>query len=835
MPGTSAVAYPTDLAIDVVLRDGATLHVRPVKPDDAAAVLSLFQRMSEQSLYYRFMEIPRLDLARAIAIATIDYDHEFVLVAEHGDLLAGIAGYYRDPNRPERAEVAFALAESSQGRGLGTRLLERLAEIARERRVRAFDAYVMGGNRRMLEVFQQSGFGVTHTVEEGVFHMTLDLDQTEAFAEAAAQRARVAAAASMRPFFEPRVVAVFGVSECGGMDSEILRNLKQTGYTGALVAVHSQLDRIGDCPAYRSVREIPLDVDLAVIVAPAPDVAPIVDDCIGKGVKALVVISAGFGESGEAGRALETALVEKIRAAGIRLVGPNCMGILNTDPAHRLNATFSPVYPSEGNIAFSTQSGALGLAILDYVTRLNLGISSFASIGNKADVSGNDLIQYWADDSRTKVILLYLESFGNPCKFADIARRVGRKKPIVVVKAGRSPAGARAASFHTGARATSDALVDTLLRQARVIRTQTLEEMFDVASVLSTQPLPAGRRVAIVTNAGGPGILAADACEANGLELPALTEDTQATLRALLPQAASVTNPVDMSASAAAEEYRIVIETVAADPNVDSVIAIFPPPLMTPAHEVAAAIKAGAATTSKTMLATFLGAPGTQPNLAPVPSLAFPESAAAALAHATRYGEWLRRPVPLAPAPRLSDRSLDRAQEIVLAALSAGRGWLSRTQCEDLLGAVGVNVAPVGTTPLTVQPILAGGVEMVVGGINDPAFGPMVVCGTGGIFVELFADVAFRMCPLSEAGAGELIQDVRGKVLLRGFRGTPALDEGALRRMLVAVSQLLDACPEIHEMNLNPVMVLASGAVAVDARITIGPKAAPARGRRIAY
>jgi len=620
----------------------------------------------------------------------------------------------------------------------------------------------------------------------------------------------------------------------------------------------------------------------------------VVDDCIAKGVKALVVISAGFGETGGEGRALETNLVDKIRAAGIRLIGPNCMGILNTDPAYRLNATFSPVYPPEGGIAFSTQSGALGLAILDYVKRLNLGISSFASIGNKADVSGNDLIQYWAEDPRTKVILLYLESFGNPRQFAAIARRVGRSKPIVAVKAGRSQAGARAASSHTGARASSDVLVDTLLRESGVIRTHTLEEMFDVASLLSSQPVPAGRRVAIVTNAGGPAILAADACAANGLELVSLGAATQKQLRWFLPSSASVANPVDMIASATADDYRRAVEVVAADPNVDSVLAIFIPPLVTEPRDVASAIKAGAATTSKTVLATFIGAPAAAPDLAPVPTFAFPESAAVALARVTQYGEWLRRPEQ--SAGRMPDAARRLAQTIVSSALTTGGGWLSPAESERLLRAAGVCVAesrsarsveeavaaaasleyPVvlkasGPTLLhktengavklaleserdvrlayanlesrlgerlesvIVQPMLPDGVEMVVGGLNDPSFGPLVMCGTGGIYVDLIADTAFRLCPLSEEGARDLIERVKGKALLRGFRGSSPVDEPAFRRVLVGVSQLLDACPEIHEMDLNPVIVSASGAVAVDVRIRIGPREDAPRGRRITY
>jgi acyl-CoA synthetase (NDP forming) len=611
-------------------------------------------------------------------------------------------------------------------------------------------------------------------------------------------------------------------------------------------------------------------------------------------VKAVVVISAGFAETGGPGTILESALVEKIRGAGIRMIGPNCMGIINTDPAVQLNATFSPIYPPAGCVAFSTQSGALGLAILEYVKRLDLGISSFASIGNKADVSSNDLIQFWAADERTDVILLYLESFGNPRKFAQIARRVGLGKPIVAVKAGRSTAGARAASSHTGARATSDALTDTLLRQSGVIRTNTLEEMFDVAALLASQPIPAGHRVAIVTNAGGPGILAADACEANGLQVTALAPETMEKLRAFLPPSASVANPVDMIASASAGDYRRAVEIVLGDPNVDSLLTIFIPPIVTAALDVADAIRSASADCRKPVLATFMGVPGGLA-MAPIPTYIFPESAAVALARVTRYGEWLQK--PHAEPPRLDMFNRDEARRIVAGALGAGGGWMEPAAAQALLEACGVSFArartagtadaalqaagelgyPVvlkalGSTLLhktdvggvklglggaravreaftslhtslgerlegvLVQRMLPAGVEMVVGGINDPALGPVIMGGTGGVLVELFADTVFRMCPLTEADAQEMIGEMKGRALLRGYRGAAPADEGAFRRVLMAISQLLDACPEIQEMDINPIIVAADGATAVDVRIRIGIPAAPSpQARRISY
>jgi acetyl coenzyme A synthetase (ADP forming)-like protein len=894
-----AIAMPVALArgdadADIILRDGSTLRLREVREADADAVVTLFAGLSAQSLYYRFMTTHRVDLAEARRIVSPDPDN-LLIVADRGGTLCGIAGYYRAAASSGHAEVAFAVADALQGHGLGTRMLERLAEIGRARGVRAFDAYVLGDNLAMMDVFLQSGFTLTQALDQGVFHIALDLEPTAQFETASGRRAQLAAAASLRPFFEPRCIAVVGANaERGRIGSEIFHNLRASGFTGTLVPVHPRAGEVDGLRAYPNVRDVPFDVDLAIIVVPAARVSGVVDDCVAKGVRAVVVISAGFGEIGEAGRALQEELLEKIRAAGVRMIGPNCMGILNTDPAYAVNATFSPVYPPPGRIAFSTQSGALGLAILDYVKRLNIGISSFASIGNKTDVSGNDLLQYWAEDPRTDVILLYLESFGNPRKFAEIARRVARTKPIVAVKAGRSGAGARAASSHTGARASSEALVEMMLREAGVIRTRTLEELFDVAAVLAHQPIPGGRRVAIVTNAGGPAILAADACEANGLTVPVLDEATQKQLRALLPPTASVGNPVDMIASATPEQYERALSVVAADPAVDSIIAIFIPPLVTEPDAVAAAIGRAASRMSKPIIASFLGTQGVRPNLAPVPSFAFPEAAATALAHVSRYGEWLRRPaVTPEPMPEEIRVKVRAAVEDVLA---KGEGWVSPYECEAILGAAGLPVLPsrsvrtadeavaaateiglpvvlkaigkhilhksdVGGVRLAlasepavrdafqalsatlgdtlesvlVQPMITGGIEMAVGGVNDPAFGPVVMCGTGGVLIDLLDDTAFAMCPLSESGARALMARVKGGARLKGFRGAPPADEDALRRLLVRASQVLHLCPEIREMDLNPVMVLPKGAIVADVRLLLGAPRPAAPGRRIRH
>jgi acetate---CoA ligase (ADP-forming) len=880
---------------DVVLRDGSTVTLRTAVEADVAVVQQFFEHLSPQSLYQRFHSVPRLDLSRIRALVDEGSD-ALVLIAIHTGRVVAMAGYYPRRRHPGRAEVAFAIADELQGRGLGTRLLERLAESARERNVRWFEADVQSENRKMLDVFAESGFSLTQNVEAGVTHVVLSLEPSVLYVDKAAHRARVAATASMRAFFEPKSVTVIGASrERGKIGSEILSNLAEAGFTGSLSVVHPTATEIQGHRAYRTISDVGGPVDLAMVVVPAADVLDVVDDCIRKGVRGICVISAGFGESGPEGARREAELVEKIRSAGCRLIGPNCMGLLNTDGRIRLNATFSPVYPPAGNVAMSTQSGALGLAILDYARQLNIGISSFVSVGNKADVSGNDLIQYWAEDPHTSVILLYLESFGNPRKFSEIARRVSRSKPIVAVKSGRSSAGARAASSHTGALAASDIVVDALFRQAGVIRTNTLQELFDVAALLSHQPLPSGRRVAIVTNAGGPGILAADACEANRLVLATLSDATRSELRSFLPFSATVNNPVDMLASAPPEHYGRTLEAVLRDPGVDSVLTIFIPPLVTEAEPVASAIHAAASNAKgKPILAVMMRSKGGPTSLVNVPSYAFPESAAIALSRVTAYGEWRRKPAGV--VPEFPDVRADVARSVVDSALSRGDAWLTTDEISTLLAAAGIHQAAsrfcktpedvvrsataigfpvalkaVGPTLLhkterravvldlgseeevrqavidltarlgseingyLVQQMVTGGIEMLVGAVDDALFGPVIVCGSGGVLAELLADSSSRLHPLTATDAAEMIEALRGAKLLRGYRGAAPADAAALQSVILRVSTLLSICPEIRELDLNPVKVLASGACAVDARVKVASPTSRPQTRRVVY
>ncbi|HEV7240718.1 MAG TPA: GNAT family N-acetyltransferase [Thermoanaerobaculia bacterium] len=889
-------AYPAHLETDVVLRTGRTLHIRPVRHEDGAAMRAFFAGLSSDALHSRFFHMVSVDAALASAPIDVDYDNVVGLAGEVGGEIVGVAHAFRSPQHGESAEVAFTIADRHSGAGVATHLLERLAEIARAKAVKRFEADVLAANQPMLDVFRSSGFDLKVGSREGVVHVSLSLEQTEHFVDRAAGRAQAAASASMRPIFAPRSIVVIGASRRrGNLGAEVLHNLVAGGFRGALYAVNPNAQEIEGVPCCASVRDLDAPIDLAIVAVPAIHVEGVIDDCIAKGVSASVVISAGFGETGTLGREMEHRLVEKVRGAGMRMVGPNCMGVINTDPAVQMQATFVAADPLRGNIAMSSQSGALGLAVLDYARGLDVGFSSFISVGNKADVSGNDLIQYWADDPATDVILLYLESFGNPRKFAEIARRVSRRKPIVAVKAGRSAAGARAAQSHTGALASSDAIVGDLFRQAGIIRAGTLEEMFDVAALLSQQPLPAGRRVGIVTNAGGAGILAADACEANSLELPMPSPELVEKLRAFLPAAASFGNPVDMIASASAEQYRRAIRAMLDDGSFDTVLAIYIPVLPADAAAVANAIRECAAEANgKTMLATFMGSHGAPQALAPVPSFAFPERAVAALARAITYAEWCRGPAGTVPS--FSDIAEDRARSVVDRKLAAGGGWLDPLDVAELLAAININVPPaeqvasaddaieaairigcpvvlkaLGPTLLhkteaggvvlnltsedavrqayldlhrrlgeamtgaLVQQMIEGGVEAMIGATEQPTFGHVLAYGAGGTLVELLGDVAFRLQPLTDTDADAMVEEVRFTKLLRGFRGSDPADIAAVKDALLRLSTLLTLCPEIREIDINPLKVHEHGVVALDARVRVEAIVPVPASRRITY
>lgn len=892
------VGYPSHLISDVVLRDGSTVRIRPVRRSDAIRVEDYLIALSPETRRLRFWS-QAIDVRTLAAnIVDVDYrDHMTLIALTGGDdgTMIGGAQYVRIDGG--RAEFSVSVADAYQGRGIGSILIGQTAQAAAAQDITTFVAEVLPENHAMVNVFRASGFPVSIRATPGSLEVEFPISLTEEAAERFDRRDTQSAVNAVRTFLSPASVAVVGASrDSSSIGGQLFRNLLMSEFHGAVYPVNPKATVVQGVPAYGSILDVPGDVELAFITVPGPLVATVADECGRKGVRALVVISAGFGETGGEGPKRQEELLEVCRAHGMRLIGPNCMGVVNTDPEIRLNGTFATNAPPPGRVGFLSQSGALGLAVFEYAQKLGLGLSSFVSVGNRADISGNDLIAYWDTDERTEVILLYIETIGDARRFGHLAREVGRDKPIVVVKSGRSAAGARAAASHTGALlATSDITVDALFRQSGIIRTDTLEEMFDVATLLTNQPPPPGDRVAIITNAGGLGILCADTCEANGLRVAPLSEATQARLREFLPAEAAVANPVDMIASAAPEDYQRAIRTVGEDTDVDSVIVIYIPPQAQRAPEIAHAIVAGINDVGGRIpvITTFMSARGLPASLQEsgtrIPSYAFPEQAAIALAHAAEYGRW--RAKPLGREPHFHDTKPDEAAAIIAAGLSRGGGWLFDDEVEHLLNCYGiplvraeraatpeevgaaadriarpvalkafgpqivhktdlgaVQLGLMGSSRVTpaaremakrladagleaegfvVQEMVGGGVEMLVGVAHDPLFGPVVACSAGGTAVELVRDVSVRVTPLTDLDAAEMVHSLKTFPLLDGFRGAPKADVAALEEVILRVGELVEGHPEIAEMDCNPVMVLPTGALVVDARVRLSDVAPP--------
>jgi acetyl coenzyme A synthetase (ADP forming)-like protein len=865
--------------LDVVLRDGSTMRFRPPVKEDDVALLAFFQGLSDHSLYLRFHGHPAVGRNVVDPLLDPDWSERGALVGTLEGAIVAVANYVRLRD-PRTAEVAFAVADEFQGRGIATRLLERLAEIATDAGIEEFVAEVMLDNAAMLRVFADAGYETTRETELGTAEVHLTLAQTEMLRSRVDERDHVAVVSSLRPFFAPATVAVIGAStRAGSIGGELFRNVLRGEFQGVCFPVNRAGGSVAGVRAYRGVAEIGAPVDLAVICLPGPAVLEAAREALAAGVRALCVISAGFAEVGAEGRARQEELVALARSHGARLLGPNCLGIAVAGP--RLNATFGPRALPPGNVGFSSQSGALGLAVLERAEERRLGLSAFVSVGNKADISSNDLLEFWEDDPSTDVVLLYLESFGNPRKFARVARRVARTKPIVAMKAGRTSAGARAASSHTAALAGSEAAVDALFHQAGVLRVDTLEDLLDVTGLLAGQSLPRGRNVGVLTNAGGLGILCADACEAAGLTLPQLADATVERLRAVLPVEASVANPVDMLGSAVGVTYEQALPPLLEDPGLDAVIVLFVPPVVAGAEEVAEAVaraveRAGDA--EKPVLVSIISAGGTPESLlsAPVAAFAFPESAARALGRAAARAEWLRQ--PQGRTPELDGIDARRAADI---ARDAADRWLTPEETRELLDAYGLPVVPERTAasvdeavavaaelgypavlktaaagahktevggvaldlrdevavraaaerigaPFVVQPLVSGGVELLVGAVQDPVFGPLVALGPGGTLAELIGAVGFRLAPLTDADADELVQGEKVSKLLGGFRGAPAADIGAVTDLLLRIGRLADDLPAVAELDLNPVIAGPAGCTVVDARVRAAlPTAAP--------
>ena len=888
----------------IILKDGTTAEFRVSSPSDADAFRLFIARLSPASVRHRFFSetAPPADVVRSLCDSS-DPRAQVTLIAlrlSQGRAAVIAAGTYtaRDPTT---AEVSLAVDDQFHGKGIGTILVEHLALLAVRHGFTHLWAVTHADNLAMREVFRESGFPWQEYVEGGDIEVELSLTPTERTVTQTEWRDRVATVASIRPFFHPEGVAVIGASaNPAGIGYRLLDALLQSGFPGPVYPVNPRAGTLAGLPAYPRVTVVPGPVDLAVIAVPSDAVIEVVEQCAEKGVRALVIITAGFAEVGEEGLRLERRLVELVRRHGMRMVGPNCFGLLNADAEVRLNATFAPVFPPAGHIAMSSQSGALGIAVLSAARRLHLGVSTFVSVGNKADVSVNDLLQYWEVDPATQVIVLYVESFGNPRRFARIARRVGRRKPIIAVKAGRSTAGHRAAGSHTAALAASNVAVEALFRQTGLLRADTLDEMLALAMGLSNQVLPKGRRVGILTNAGGPAILCTDACEAGGLMVPELSPRTREQLGSFLPPTASLRNPVDLIASATPDQYARAIVTLLTAEDIDALVILYISLTPTDTADMADGICSGirsarrAGVLDKPVYLTWMAEGDHDRSFTvdgeTIPSYPLPETPARVLSKASMYQEWQTRPPGI--VPDFLDMDLRQARAVCAKAVrerGEGEGWLTADETRQVLAAIGVPVlsgglagtveeavrtaeqagfpvavklasrtvvhkTDVGGVVLDVtdaagvrdaymsirsrlagaglldamdgvliQPMLSGGVEVMIGVTHDAQFGPLVAFGLGGIHVEILGDVQFRIAPLTEQDAADMVRGIKGYRLLEGYRGQPAVDTAALEEALLRMSRLVEEIPAIAGLDCNPVLALPAGqgCRVVDARIRV--------------
>ena len=869
---TPPPGYPVQWEADVVLRDGSVAHVRPITPADADRVHRFHARQSEESIYMRFFAPLRQLSDRDVKRFTnVDYVDRVALVATVRDEIVGIGRYDRVTRNS--AEVAFNISDHFQGRGVGSVMLEHLATIAQEAGITEFTAEVLPQNRKMLSVFSDAGYEVERRFEDGVVSIRFEIKPTERSEAVRLSREHRAEAVSMRSVLFPDTIAVIGASRrTDSIGHQILANILGAGFNGAVYAVNNEAMEVLGLAAYARVTEVPDHVDLAVVAVPAAQVLDVVGECAEAGVKTLLVVSAGFAEAGPEGAELQDRLLHTARGAGMRVIGPNSFGVINSDADVRLNASLAPELPPPGHLGLFSQSGALGIAVLASAARRNLGISVFASAGNRVDVSGNDFMQYWIDDPQTHAVGLYLESMGNPRKFSRIARHLASVKPVIVVSSGVSsfaaPPGHRTRVTNVPPRAFS-----ALLRQAGVIRVENIHQLFDVAQLTLHQPLPQGDRVAIVGNSDALGAISASACVSWGLRV--------------------THGPVSLVPQASADEFADALDAAFADPEVDSVVAAFIPPLLIQDEEVSAAVQKVVARYEKPCVATFLGmrgvdglsyaqADGTRRS---VPSYGMPEDGIRALNSVTRYALWRQRDrgTPVAPVGLDRQRAFDLIERY-LATAPEGRA-LSRDEARELLAAYGIRVwpavevtgvaaavaaaddltypvilkstspvvrhqpglvgvrgdlvdaesvrdayaslsqrlGPLGADRFVVQRMAVPGVSCVIRASEDPLFGPVVSFSVAGPPTELLGDIAYRVPPLTDVDVTDLIDGVKAAPLLAGHRGAAPVHRAALTDLVARLSVLADDHPELASVELNPVNAWTGGVDVLGAEVVVRP------------
>ncbi len=875
MTGTTGlpVGYPAQWEADVVLRDGSVAHLRPITPSDVEAVHRFHAGQSAESIYMRFFApLRKLSDRDVTRFTNVDYHDRVALVATvRGDII-GIGRY--DKITATSAEVAFNISDSYQGRGIGSVLLEHLAVIAWEAGVEEFTAEVLPQNRKMISVFSEAGYEVSRRFEDGVVSVRFQIQPTERSEAVRLSREHRAESVSMRSVLFPDTIAVVGASRrSDSIGHHILSNIQAGGFNGAVYAVNREAMEVLGLHAHARVSEIPDEVDLAVVAVPAEEVLDVVADCAEAGVKTLLVVSAGFAEAGPEGEELQRQLLATARTAGMRVLGPNSFGVINNHPSVRLNASLAPELPPHGRLGLFAQSGALGIAVLASAARRGLGISVFASAGNRVDVSGNDFMQYWIDDEDTDAVGLYLESMGNPRKFSRIARRLATTKPVIVVKSVVSSYGVPPGHRARPTRVRPEAF-DAMLRQAGVIRVENVHQMFDVAQLVVHQPLPQGNRVAIVGNSDALGALTAEACVSWGLEV--------------------AHGPVSLPSDAKGEHFAAALADAFGDPDVDSVLTCFIPPLVTEDVEVATAVRDAAVASDKPCLATFLGMRGVLDRLSDqrgegrvevVPAYAMPEDAVRALAAATRYSEWRARDRGVPVHPVGIDRDAAEAVvERVLAEAPDGRR-LTHAEVTELLSAYGVQLwgsvpartvedavaaaesvgypvviksvaplmrhqpgmsgirvdlrseaqvreafaglterlAPLSANSFVVQQMAIPGVSCVVRSDEDPLFGPVVSFSIAGPPTDLLGDIGHRIPPLTDVDVSDLISSVKASPMLHGHRGSTPVHRAALADLIARISVLADNLPEVSSLVLNPVNAHTAGVDVLGAEVVVAP------------
>jgi acyl-CoA synthetase (NDP forming)/GNAT superfamily N-acetyltransferase len=814
-------------SVYALLADGRTVEIRPALPGDYDAVKAMHEAMSPDNAYLRFFSMSRIAAEKEARRVTrpAGADHA-ALIAVYDGAVVGLASYEVDrgsagKNGGSTAEVAFAVADTMHHRGIATLLLEHLVSLARAQQLTALTAETLSENASMLRVFSDAGLPVSTSRGEGVVHITIPLppDDTSKqhadYLDTVALREQSANVASLRPLLDPRSVVVVGASRRSGtVGRAVLENIRRGGYAGHLYAVNPNVAEIGGVPSFPDVASLPEPPDLALLAVPPEAVPGAAEDCGASGVRGLVVFTTGLGAEASA------ALLATCRRYGMRLIGPNCFGL--AVPAKGLDATFGAAAPLAGDVGLVMQSGGLGFAMVDHLSRLGIGISSFASVGNKLDVSSNDMLMWWGQDGVTRLAVLYIESFGNPRKFARITRQLGARMPVLTVHAGRTEAGQQAAQRHTAAPPTPWVTREALFEQAGVIVTPGFRELIDTTALLASQPPPAGTTVAIVSNVGGAGVLAADACTDVGLVVHRPGDQLRERLRQLIPDGGAVTGPVDTTASATREGFRQVLELIAADEAVDAVIAVL---LSTgAAPDIEAAVCAAAVPVP--VAAVILNQPeavrmlngedsgawgtraahgtGKAGAARKIPAYGSPEAAVGVIARAARYAKW--RATPPGPVPGFADVDVAGAQAVVRGFLAAnpGGGLLSRPECTALLSHYGI--------ALTGRPD-PDGIPVAIGVKDDQMFGPLVTFGVHGVAGAALAGESARLAPLTEDDADSLIGPLQS---------APA-DLAALRDVVLRLSRLSDDLPEVIQLDLDPVVAGLAGAEVAGARVRVAP------------